>query len=184
MSKLTLCIRVDDEIDLRLNELRYAEEYFALIERNREYLQEWMPWAADSTFETTKEYMKSSMQSFAEEEGLPTNIWYRGQLVGACGYPRMLKDRRITEIGYWLDKDMQGKGIITRATRALVTYAFQECGLNKVEIHAAVGNKKSRAVPERLGFTQEGILRQVEWVNGKAHDMVVYGMLAIEWNLD
>jgi ribosomal-protein-serine acetyltransferase len=90
-------------------------------------------------------------------------------------------EKRQAEIGYWLDKDTQGKGIITRATTTLVTYAFQEYGLNKVEIHAAVGNKKSRAVPERLGFTQEGILRQTEWLNGRAHDMVVYGVLASEW---
>jgi ribosomal-protein-serine acetyltransferase len=183
MSKLALCIRVDDEIELRLNELRYADELFALIERNREYLQEWLSWAADSTLETTQEYMKASIHNFAEGIGLPTNIWYHGQLVGAISYPRMSWEKRMAEIGYWLDQDMQGKGIMTRATRTLVTYAFQEYGLNKVEIHAAVGNKHSRAVPERLDFTQEGILRQTEWLNGKAHDMVVYGVLANEWKL-
>jgi ribosomal-protein-serine acetyltransferase len=101
--------------------------------------------------------------------------------MGACGYARMSWEKRMAEIGYWLDKDMQGKGIITRATRALVTCAFQEYGLNKVEIHAAVGNKRSRAVPERLGFTQEGILRQAQWLNGRAHDMVIYRILASEW---
>lgn len=183
MSKLALCIRVDDEIELRLNELRYADEYFALIERNREYLREWMSWTADTSLEATKAYMQASMQNFAEGIGLPTNIRYRDQLIGAISYPRMSWEKRMTEIGYWLDKDMQGKGIITRAARTLVTYAFQEYGLNKVEIHAAVGNKRSRAVPERLGFTQEGILRQTEWLNGKAHDMVVYGVLANEWKL-
>ena len=90
-------------------------------------------------------------------------------------------EKRRAEIGYWLDKDLQGRGIITRAARALTTYAITELGLNKVEIHAAAGNTASRAVPERLGFTQEGIIRQSEWLNGQAHDLVVYGMVAGEW---
>lgn len=177
-----LCIRVDDEIELRLNELRYADEYYALIVRNSEHLRVWMPWAAtEPTLEAIKAFMKAGMHQFAEGIGLPTNLWYRGQLVGAIDYPRMNLGKRLTEIGYWLDKDMQGKGIITRATKALVTYAFEEYGLNKVEIHAAAENQRSRAVPERLGFTLEGTMRQTIWLNGRVHDMVVYGMLANEW---
>jgi ribosomal-protein-serine acetyltransferase len=177
-----LCIRVDDEIELRLNELRYADEYFALIVRNIEHLRVWMPWAApEPSLEATVTFMKGNMQQFAEGIGLPTNLWYRGQLVGAINYPRMSWEKRKAEIGYWLDKDMQGKGIITRAAKTLVTYAFQEYGLNKVEIHAAAENHRSRAVPERLGFIQEGTIRQDAWLNGKVHDMIIYGMLANEW---
>ncbi|GLV55574.1 ribosomal-protein-serine acetyltransferase [Dictyobacter sp. S3.2.2.5] len=178
-----LCIRVDDEIELRLHELRYAEAYHALIVRNIEHLREWMPWAAEEqTLEGTRNFMSSAMHRFADGTGLPTNLWYRGQLVGSIGYPRMSWQTRQAEIGYWLDKDMQGKGIITRATGALVTYAFEELGLNKVEIHAASGNYRSRAVPERLGFKQEGALRQNVWVNGQVYDMIIYGMLANEWH--
>src|SRR6185312_14441117 len=114
MRKLPLCIRVDDEIGLRLNELRYADEYFALIVRNIEHLRVWMPWAATSpTLEATKAFMKGSMHQFAEGTGLPTNLWYCGQLVGAIDYPRMSWEKRQAEIGYWLDKNMQGRGIIT-----------------------------------------------------------------------
>src|SRR5205814_9695479 len=113
MSTLSLCIRVDDEIELRLNELRYADEYFALIVRNIEHLRVWMPWATpEPTLEATKVFMKGSMHQFAEGIGLPTNLWYRGQLVGAIDYPRINWKKRQTKIGYWLDKNMQGKGII------------------------------------------------------------------------
>ncbi len=182
MSLFPLGIRVDDEIELRLKEVRYADEYFALIVRNIEHLRVWMPWAAaEQTLEATKAFMKANMHEFAEGIGLPTTIWYGGQMVGVIDFPRMSWEKRLAEIGYWLDKDMQGKGIITRATRALVTYAFQEYGLHKVEIHAAKENVRSRAVPERLGFTLEGTMRQTTWLNGNVHDMVVYGMLASEW---
>ncbi|HEY4386107.1 MAG TPA: GNAT family protein [Ktedonobacteraceae bacterium] len=182
MSTSPLCIRVDEEIELRLHELRYADEYFALIVRNIEHLRIWMPWAApEPSLEATKAFMRGSMHQFAEGIGLPTNLWYHGKLVGAIDFAGMSWERRLAEIGYWLDKDMQGKGIITKAARTLTTYAFQEYGLNKVEIRAAAGNLRSRAVPERLGFTQEGTIRQVAWLDGKAHDLVVYGMLASEW---
>ena len=90
-------------------------------------------------------------------------------------------EQRLAEIGYWLDQELQGRGIITRACRTLVTYAFEEYGLNKVEIHAAAGNAPSRAVAERLEFTQEGVVRQIEWLSGVPHDMIIYGKLASEW---
>lgn len=183
MGTLALRIRVDDEIELRLHELRYAEQYYALVVRNIEQLREWMPWAAEpQTLAGIRSYMQYSMHQFAEGMGLPTNLWYRGQMVGSIGYPRMSWETRQAEIGYWLDKDAQGKGLITRATSALVTYAFEELGLNKVEIHAASENHRSRAIPERLGFTQEGAQRQAIWVNNNVYDRVIYGMLASEWS--
>ena len=53
--------------------------------------------------------------------------------------------------------------------------------LNRIEIRAAVGNARSRAIPERLGFREEGTLREAELVDGAALDIVVYSMLASQW---
>ena len=80
-------------------------------------------------------------------------------------------------IGYWLDEDNVGRGIITDAVKTMIRYAFDELAINRIEIRAAVGNIKSRAIPERLGFRQEGILRQAECVNGIFMDMAVYVLL-------
>lgn len=177
-----LCIQVDNETQLRLHEARYAGEYFALIDRNRAYLREWMPWAAhESSIEDTRAYMKQTLLQLANNEGLQTGIWYHDQLVGSIGYPRLDWADRKAEIGYWLDASMQGKGLVTKACRTLVTYAFDQYRLNKVEIHCATGNTRSRAIPERLGFTQEGIIRQAQWISDHYVDMVIYGMLAHEW---
>jgi ribosomal-protein-serine acetyltransferase len=176
------CLSIDDETQLRLLEERYAEEYFALIERNRAYLQEWMPWAAyEGSLEETKAYMKQTLLQFANNEGLETGIWYQNGPVGAIGYPHLDWANRKVEIGYWIDASMQGKGLVSKACRALVTYAFDQYHLNKVEIHCATGNTRSRAIPERLGFTQEGIIRQAERFADHYNDLVIYGMLASEW---
>ena len=177
-----LCIAIDDETQLRLHESRYAEEYFALIERNRAHIREWQAWAAhESSLEDIRIYMRNMLMQFANKGVLQTGIWHQGRLVGAIGYPRLDWEDSKVEIGYWIDAEMQGKGIVTKACRTLVTYAFEQYNLNKVEIHCAIGNTRSRAIPVRLGFTQEGIIRQAEWLNGRYVDMVIYGMLASEW---
>ena len=88
---------------------------------------------------------------------------------------------RKVEIGYWIAAKFQGKGIVTDACRALMEHAFEEWKLNRVEIHCATGNKKSCAIPERLGFQLEGVLQKALFVHGKYLDSNVYGMLARDW---
>jgi len=178
-----LCIPIDEEIELRLHEEQYAEEYFTLIERNRAYLQEWMSWAADAgSLAETKAYMKQTLLQFANQEELQLGIWYQNRLVGCIGYPHLDWANRKVETGYWIDASMQGKGLVTKVCRALVTYAFDQYRLNKVEILCNTGNTRSRAIPERLGFIQEGIIRQGERFHDHYNDLVVYGMLASEWS--
>jgi ribosomal-protein-serine acetyltransferase len=70
---------------------------------------------------------------------------------------------------------------MTRACRFLVDHAFDEPKLNRVQIRCAVGNTKSQAIPERLGFTNEGTLRQAGRLYGRFVDIVIYSTLADEW---
>ncbi len=70
---------------------------------------------------------------------------------------------------------------MTKACSALSSYAFDELELNRVEIRCATENKRSRAIPEKLRFTQEGIVRKAEWLYDHYVDLVVYGMLAEQW---
>jgi ribosomal-protein-serine acetyltransferase len=53
--------------------------------------------------------------------------------------------------------------------------------LNRVEINCGVENKKSRKIPEKLGFREEGVIRQAKWLHDHFYDLVIYGMLADEW---
>ncbi|HWJ04141.1 MAG TPA: GNAT family protein, partial [Verrucomicrobiae bacterium] len=90
-------------------------------------------------------------------------------------------NNRKTSLGYWLGEAFQDKGLMTASVRTLTKYCFTELNLNRVEIRAAVENIKSRAVPERLGFNQEGIIREAEWLGDRFVDHVVYGMLKRNW---
>jgi len=70
---------------------------------------------------------------------------------------------------------------MTRATRALVDHGFGDLELHRIVVRCGTGNRASRAIPERLGFTLEGTLREAEWVNDHFNDLVVYAMLCHEW---
>ncbi|HLX40208.1 MAG TPA: GNAT family protein [Ktedonobacteraceae bacterium] len=176
------CMRIDDDTELRLHEERYAEEYYQLIDRNRVYLREWMPWLDDEqSVQDLRVFMRGSLQQFASNEGFQAGIWYRGRIVGSIGLHDLDWIDRKIEMGYWLSADQQSKGLVTKACKTLLDFVFDEYKLNKVEIHAATGNSRSCAIPERLGFTQEGIIRQAQWLYDHYVDMVIYGLLASEW---
>jgi ribosomal-protein-serine acetyltransferase len=104
-----------------------------------------------------------------------------GRIAGEVGHHRVDWHHRSTSIGYWLASVAQGRGTMTRAVRALVDWAFRGWGLNRVEVLASPGNARSRAVAERLGFTEEGTLRQAERVGERYLDNVVCSVLASEW---
>ncbi|WP_416202274.1 GNAT family N-acetyltransferase [Paenibacillus sp. JDR-2] len=78
-----------------------------------------------------------------------------------------------TEISYWLDSEFAGNGIMTQACSVFITHAFNDLQLNKVEIGVATNNIKSRAIPERLGFTQEGTIRNYELLHNQYRDRVM-----------
>jgi ribosomal-protein-serine acetyltransferase len=174
--------RVDEDIELRLPEERFAEEATALVRRNLSHLSEWLPWAHENfSVEDSLEFIRRNRRAFAENQGYGVHVVYRGQHAGNVGYNQIDWSNRSTEIGYWLAAPFQGKGIMTRACRALVEHAFGEFKLNRVEIRCGVENKRSRSIPERLGFRQEGVLRQAESLRGRFIDLVVYAVLAEEW---
>jgi ribosomal-protein-serine acetyltransferase len=179
--KPVLCIQVNKEIQLRLLEERHVEDYFALIERNQAYLQAWIAVEAyEGTVETLRVYVKQRLLQFVEDSGHHLGFWYRDALVGILDYRPNWRNRTV-ELGYWLDAALQGKGIVTRACRTMVRYAFEEHQVQKVVISCAIDNPRSRAVAERLGFVQEGILRRVVWLHDRSVDGVFYGLLVEEW---
>lgn len=174
--------RVDDEIELRLLEERHAEALFALVDANRDYLREWLPWLDDNRdAAASRAFIRSCLQQFADNKGYQAGVWVAGELAGMAGFHAIDRTNRSAMIGYWLAAGYQGRGIITRACRALVDQAFAELGLNRVVIRCATGNARSCAIPERLGFTNEGVKRQAEWLYDHFVDHNVYAMLAEDW---
>jgi len=70
------------------------------------------------------------------------------------------------------------------ACDAIIEYAFKDLQLNRIEIRAGIHNRQSRAVPERLGFVNEGTARQAEWIYDHYIDHAIYGLLRSEWKAE
>jgi ribosomal-protein-serine acetyltransferase len=168
-----------DGIELRSWSLEDAPEIFAIVDANRDHLRAWFPWV-DRTAGPVQiaEFIETSRRREDAREG--NGIYVNGTLVGSAGFSWATEEMQ-GEIGYWLVADAQGQGLVTRAVRALTTYGFEEVGLHRMTIKAAVENTRSRAVAERLGFVQEGVLREGGNTGLGRVDLVMYGLIVHEW---
>ncbi len=154
-----------------------ADELHAVIEANRPHLRPWMPFA-ERSFEQTAAYVRQTVRDLQTGRGLGMVLIDRGRLIGGIAFVGLSRKDRSTKIGYWLAEAAQGRGIMTRAVSAIVDEAFGPWGLRRVEIRVAAQNARSRAVAERLGFRQEGVLRAGYTVAAETYDEIVYGLLA------
>lgn len=176
------CLKVDQEIELQLFQLHHSEELFNLVDANRKHLREWLPWVDNMASPVQyHSIIPMWLKQFADNNGLNVGIRYRSKLAGSIGFHQIDWHNKQTSVGYFLAKGFEGRGIMTRTVRTLINYAFLDLHLNRVEIRCGVKNLKSRAIPERLGFKQEGIIRDGEFLYNRFHDLAVYGMLARDW---
>lgn len=180
---------IDDELQLVLLEPHHAEEFFAVVDANREHLRPWMMWLDDTQ---SQEDCLASIRNNFTEMAAATNmalvLRYRGKFVGRIGAHNQQHDTKICEIGYWLAKDVQGHGVMTRAVKGFVHMLFHDYGFQRLTIRCAPENQRSRAIAERLGFTQEGIWRRAALQPGntpddppKLTDLVIYSLLDNEY---
>ena len=173
---------IGNDLELRLLELRHADELYNLIDQNREHLRRWMPWV-DNTKESgdTKGFIKASLKRFADNLGFDAGIWFRDRIIGVIGYHKHDWENRTARLGYWLGREGQGMGAMTRAAHRMTQWAFEDYRMHKVEIACASKNHKSRAIPKRLGFVEEGSIRDAEWLYDHFVDHIVYGLLEDEY---
>jgi ribosomal-protein-serine acetyltransferase len=174
-------LRADGEVALELAEPHHAQAIFDLTDRNRDHLRPWMPWVETTvTVEDTRAFLTFVRAEYAAGRQFHCNVVHAGTIVGGMGL-RMNHPNAKAELGYWIDAGHVGRGIVTRAARALTTAALGELGFNRVSIRAAVDNVRSRAVAERLGYAYEGVLRAHEKVGERFLDHASYAVLADEW---
>jgi RimJ/RimL family protein N-acetyltransferase len=99
----------------------------------------------------------------------------------AGGAPLGVIELRIAppaDVGYWLAPEGRGRGAMTRALRLLVDYAFDELGLERVELFTLRDNVRSQEVAERAGFVREGVARdRIESRDGAVHDADAFALV-------
>jgi len=179
---MTLDFIIDNNTRLRSVCLEDAPKLFALIDASRPYLRQWLNWVdATESVEDIRTFIQSGLDQAANGHGPVCCITHDNAIVGICGFKPINKKSRAAELGYWLAESVTGRGMMTRCVKTLLDYGFRELSLNRIELRAAAGNDRSRGVAKRLGFKEEGVLRDVEWLYDHYVDQVVYSMLKREW---
>jgi ribosomal-protein-serine acetyltransferase len=175
-------LALGDNIELRLLDESSVAPMYVMIMANRAHLDPWLRWSARIQTPTDlRAYIDMYAAKYAANDGFHAGIWFHDMLVGGMAVRYLNHDSHKTEIGYWLGAQFTGKGLVTRACRAVINHLIMNEKMHRIEIQCVVDNMPSRAVAERLGFTMEGIMRDSEWVSTAYRDHCMYSLLAHEW---
>ncbi len=180
--RVAFAIDLGEGLSLRALDDADAEELFTLIETNRAHLAAWMPFVGQTRgVADSLAFIRAARRQYEDNRGMQLALLQGKQIIGVAGFHAIDWTRKSTSIGYWLAADRQGAGTMTAAVCALLDHAFDGWLLNRVEIRAGVLNSRSRAIPQRLGFREEGVLRSAERIGTRVIDHAVYVMTAREW---
>ncbi|PSJ28843.1 RimJ/RimL family protein N-acetyltransferase [Streptosporangium nondiastaticum] len=172
----------DDGAELRPLEPWQAQEFLAHVDRGREFIGQHngLP-DVITDLASSRAFLQTYAEKAAADTGRLCGIWWDGTLVGAVCLRTMDVGQGNAEAGCWLEPAGVGKGLVTRAVRALIDWAVKERGIHRVEWWVSAENEPSKAVARRLGMTKDGVLRESFLYRGKRHDEEIWSVLAPQW---
>lgn len=172
-------IKLDEETELRQLRPSDAGDIFEVIDKQRLYLGKWLPFVEfTKEVSDTEKFVEATVNAAKDRFEYVFTIRKQDAFVGLIGFKDTDRINKKTEIGYWLSEEYQGQGIVSKSVARLCELAFNELGLNRIQIRCAVENMASSKIPKRLGFRFEGIERQGELLAGNVYtDLEVYSKL-------
>ena len=171
-----------DNYSIRLIELHDAEGYFGYIQNNRERFTKYMPLTVKNTpdLPATIAFVKKRIAMAAKNEFLTYIICddSKSKIIGTLNVKSIDKNISKCELGFFIDAEYENKGIITRASKILISHCFQTMKMNKVFMRIAEENTASRRVAEKLNANLEGKLREDHRTHeDRFIDVLYYGLL-------
>jgi ribosomal-protein-serine acetyltransferase len=174
-------LQVNETINIELINEKHAQPIFDMVDSNRDHLRVWLPFVDRmKSIAFAHNFIRGSMQRNQDGEEHAFVIVDGQTAVGRIGVYKIDHQNKIGEIGYWIIESAQGKGIVTKACKAILDFCFDELKLNRVEIKCGTENSKSKAIPERFNFRHEGIIRQGELLYDQFIDLHLYSLLKLE----
>ncbi|ELY3812404.1 50S ribosomal protein L7/L12-serine acetyltransferase [Cronobacter sakazakii] len=171
-------LTVNDNLALHAVHERFAEPLFALVQRNKAWLQKAMNWPQYVTkIEDTRQTIQSNMMLHQRGYAKMFMILLDGEMVGVLSFNQIEPTNKTAYIGYWLDERHQGRGIISGALQTMMAHYAQTGEVRRFVIKCIVTNAASNRVAQRNGFTLEGRLKEAEYLNGQFHDQHIYARI-------
>ena len=177
-------IEIDSNLSLKALVESDAIRMFNIIDTQREYLGEWLPFVQfTNKIEDSKGFVEMAMNNRKIKKDYVYKICLEDRMIGLIGTKEIDLINKNTEIGYWLSRDFQNQGIMTKSVQALIQELYEELKLERIQICCAVGNEKSINIPKRLGFKLEGTKRNGEWIgNLQFRDLLVFSKLKSDFD--
>jgi ribosomal-protein-serine acetyltransferase len=161
-----------------------APELFNAVNNSRQHLRSWFDWVDQTNkVEHSLHFIQKSLNELQYQESLALGIFYKGHIIGSIGVHHWDHITKRAELGYWIAKEHEGRGILNRCLVRFIDFLFNKVGLNKIEIRFIPSNTRSANTAMRLGFKTEGLIRQCSLRNGRLEDIVITGLLKSEWSI-
>ena len=163
-----------------------AQALHEAVAESRDHLRPWLQFADEhQSVEESRDWIIHTMAHWLLRELLGLSIWEAStnRFFGGIGLHPHEWNTGYFEIGYWIRASAEGHGYIAEAVRLLATYAFDTLKANRLEIRCDELNARSAAVPQRLGFVQEGCLRNNATApDGRIRSTLVFSLIPGEWH--
>lgn len=170
--------KITDQIELVLSIPQLADKLFHLVEKNRTYLRQWLPWLDETnSVDDSRLFLQGQLDKFSKGEGLTMIIEVDGVIAGVLGFNQIDRTNETGSIGYWLGEEFTGRGIMTKAVEDLIVVGQTYYNLRRFDIRCATENHRSRLLAERLGFTLEGTLKRAERVYDKYYNHLLFAKI-------
>jgi ribosomal-protein-serine acetyltransferase len=146
-------IVVDDRITLAVLAESEADELYNLVDRNRQYLSEYLPWAITNKLEDSRVFIQKVRRDRVAETDYGFGVYVDGALAGHVSLMH-LSSQQTPEIGYWIGEEWKGQGITTKVAEKITRLAMADLGIDTIIIKAATTNAASNKIAQKLGYEQ------------------------------
>lgn len=174
-------ILVDGDILLRPLELTDEQALFSAVRESIPEVSPWLGWCHENySIEETREFLRSRADKSQGDEWYSFGVFDRndgGRFLGGVGLNFINRVHQFGNLGYWVRTSAAGKGVASRASRLVARFGFEELGLHRIEILAAVSNIASQRVAEKVGAAREGVLRNRLLIRGEPQEAVMFSLV-------
>ena len=166
-----------------------ADDIPLLFEAARESVNEmfaWLSWCHPNyTVEETRAFVLSSETAWNEKTAFGFAVFSvdSNLFLGGVGVNSLNRRNNFANLGYWVRSGQTGRGIATAAALLAAQFGFEDLGLNRIEILAAIENVASQRVAEKAGAKKEGILRNRILIHNRPRDAVMYSLIVSDLNI-
>ena len=176
-------LMVEEGLELLQINSEHKDELFSLIDLNRNYLREWLPWLDDiQSLQDLEKHIYTSINEYLDGQGISYSIKFNDKIIGNISLNWIDYNNRSCGVGYWISENYRGYGFITKCCYRLMQHCFNDLQMHRFVLEVATENTPSISVAQRLGMRLEGLNIDREWLYDRYVNSNIYAITCPEFN--